>query len=161
MVQWLEEMPAEKLMGLELLFKRVEAIKGLISKKEREVKSLDDLFVGSLYIIMGKYRQKAREERSLEIIELNSLLDGLQNNRKVHQHLRNISKFDIPSLRRVERSIAAIVNRNLEQEFKHLFESHVERQTGQPMNTEEWTEKKKKPELENKKKRKGKKKEPK
>ena len=49
MVNWLEDMSAEKLINLELIFKRVRAIKGLISQKEKEIKSLDELFLGSLY----------------------------------------------------------------------------------------------------------------
>ena len=43
-VNWLEDMSVEKLTNLELIFKRVRAIKGLISQKEKEIKSLDELF---------------------------------------------------------------------------------------------------------------------
>ena len=102
-------MSAEKLSNLELIFKRVRAIKGLISQKEKEIKSLDERFLDSLYAIMGISRQKAKEEKRQEIMILHNLLDRLQNNRKVHQHLRNITKFDIPSLRSVGRTIDAIV----------------------------------------------------
>jgi len=44
---------------------------------------------------------------------LYDLLGKLQNNRKVHLHLRNISKFDVPSLRSVGRTIAAIVDKKI------------------------------------------------
>ena len=36
MVDWLEDMSAEKLIKLELILKRVRAVKGLISQKERK-----------------------------------------------------------------------------------------------------------------------------
>ena len=36
MVNWLEDMSAEKLIKLELILKRVRAVKGLISQKERK-----------------------------------------------------------------------------------------------------------------------------
>ena len=68
MVNWLEDMSAEKLMNLELIFKRVRLIKGLISQKEKEIKSLDELFVASLYAVMGKSRQKVKEEKRQEIM---------------------------------------------------------------------------------------------
>ena len=48
MINWLEDMSAEKLIKLELILKRERAVKGLISQKEKEIKSLDELFVGSL-----------------------------------------------------------------------------------------------------------------
>jgi len=112
-VNWLEDMSLEKLTNLELIIKRVRAIKGLISQKEKEVKSLDERFLGSIYTVMGKSRQKAKEEKRQEITMLHNLLDKLQNNRKAHQHLRNITKFDIPSLRSVGRTIDAIVERKL------------------------------------------------
>ena len=62
---------------------------------------------------MGKSRQKIKEEKRQEITMLYDLLRALQNNRKVHQHLRNISKFDVPSLRSVGRTIAAIVDKKI------------------------------------------------
>ena len=61
MVNWLEDMSAEKLTNLELIFKRVRAIKGLISQKE--IKSLDERFLGALYTVMGKSRQDARKKK--------------------------------------------------------------------------------------------------
>ena len=63
MVNWLEDMSAEKLMNLELIFKRVRLIKGLISQKEKEIKSLDEQFLGTLYAVIGISRQKAKEEK--------------------------------------------------------------------------------------------------
>ena len=63
MVNWLEDMSVEKLTNLELIFKRVRAIKGLISQKEKEIKSLDEQFIASLYAVMGKSRQEAKEEK--------------------------------------------------------------------------------------------------
>ena len=62
---------------------------------------------------MGKSRQKVKEEKRQEIMMLYDLLGKLQNNRKVHLHLRNISKFDTPSLRSVGRTIAAIVDKKI------------------------------------------------
>ena len=53
MVNWLEDMSVEKLIGLELIFKRVRAIKGLISQKEKEIKSLDEGLLSALYIFIG------------------------------------------------------------------------------------------------------------
>ena len=46
MVNWLEDMSVEKLTNLELIFKRVRLIKGLISQKEKEIKSLDERLLG-------------------------------------------------------------------------------------------------------------------
>jgi len=43
MINWLEDMSAEKLTKLELILKRARAIKGLISQKEKEIKSFFDL----------------------------------------------------------------------------------------------------------------------
>ena len=63
MVNWLEDMSVEKLMDLELIFKRVRLIKGLISQKEKEIKSLDERLLGALYMIIGKSRQEAKEEK--------------------------------------------------------------------------------------------------
>ena len=116
MVNWLGDMSAEKLMNPELIFKRVRLIKGLISQKEKEIKSLDERLLGTLYAIIGKSRQEAKEEKRQEIMFFQNLLTKLQNNRKVHQHLRNISKFDIPSLRDVGRKIDELVG------FKIRFE---------------------------------------
>ena len=62
---------------------------------------------------MGKSRQDAKEEKRQEIMFFQNLLTKLQNNRKIHQHLRNITKFDIPSLRSVGRTIDAMVERKL------------------------------------------------
>ena len=54
MVNCLSDMTVEKLMNLELIFKRVRVIKGLISQKEKEIKSLDERLLGTLYAIIGK-----------------------------------------------------------------------------------------------------------
>ena len=79
MVNWLEDMSAEKLMNLELIFKRVRLIKGLISQKEKEIKSLDENLLGTLYTLIGKSRQEAKEEKRQEIMMLHNLLTRLQN----------------------------------------------------------------------------------
>ena len=96
MVNWLEDMPAEKLMNLELIFKRVRLIKGLISQKEKEIKSLDERFLGALHMFTGKSTQEAKEEKRQVITFFQNLLTKLQNNRKVHQHLRNITGKNHP-----------------------------------------------------------------
>ena len=113
MVNWLGDMSAEKLINLEIFFKRVRAAKGLISQKEKEIKSLDDRLLGILYMFTGKSRQEAKEEKRQEIMFFQNLLTNLQNNRKVHQYIKNIAKFDIPSLRSVGSTIDAMVERKL------------------------------------------------
>ena len=67
MVNWLEDMPAEKLMNLELIFKRVRLIKGLISQKEKEIKSLDERLLGALYMIKANPDRKQRKKKDRKL----------------------------------------------------------------------------------------------
>ena len=95
MVNWLEDMSAEKLINLELIFKRVRVIKGLISQKEKGIKSLDERFLGSLYAIMGISRQKAKEEKRQEITMLHNLLSRLQNSSMLVDAKRLFNSTDL------------------------------------------------------------------
>ena len=74
LVIWLEDASVEKLMILEFNLKRVRAIKGLISQKEKEIKSLDEQLLASLYAVMGKSRQDAKEEKRQEIMFFQNFL---------------------------------------------------------------------------------------
>ena len=105
LVIWLEETSVEKLFNLEFNIKRVITIKGLISQKEKEIKSLDEQLLGILYTFTGKSKQEAKEEKRREIIELNKLLKD--------RRVRNIGKLDIPSLRNVGKAINTYIERKL------------------------------------------------
>ena len=105
LVIWLEETSVEKLFNLEFNIKRVITIKGLISQKEKEIKSLDEQLLGILYTFTGKSKQEAKEEKRREIIELNKLLKD--------RRVRNIGKLDIPSLRSLGKMIDTYIDRKL------------------------------------------------
>ena len=105
LVIWLEESPIEKLFNLEFNLKRVIAIKRLISQKEKEIKSLDERLLGSLYMFTSKSKQETKEEKRREIIELNKLLKD--------RRVRNIVKLDILSLRSLGKMINASMERKL------------------------------------------------
>ena len=130
MIIWLGDASVVTLTNLEFNLKRVLTIKDLISQKEKEIKSLDEQFLASLYVVMGKSRQDAKEEKSREIMELHKLLKD--------RRVRNIAKLDIPSLRSVGRMTNMYIERKLtfEDPFLRNF-------TISPAEREEYDRKKK------------------
>ena len=120
-LNWLNEQSSVELTRIGEYLKYVRLIKRLINKKENGLR--DNPFIRSLRIIIGSPNQNNREQKTREITKLKKLLTDLYNVRKMHKYIKNIARLDAPSLLIVERDIDDVLNRKIEQELIHLFES--------------------------------------
>ena len=107
LIDWLTEQSTTCLTIVGNILERVAKIRRLLSKKEKEDIAKDLLF-NSLYTLSGKSRPNVLDE----IAKLKNELKAFYKDPKIPHHLKILSKFDLPSLRDVDKTINAYNSKN-------------------------------------------------
>jgi len=104
LIDWLTKQSTTGLTVISNTLERVAMIRRLISKKEKEDLT-QDLLLNSLNILSGKSRPNTFNE----LAKLKSELNAFYRNPKIPHYLKILSKFDLPSLRDVDKTINALI----------------------------------------------------
>ena len=104
LIDWLTGQSTTNLIIIENILDRVAKVRSLISKKEKE-DPFKDLLFNSLHALSGK----SKPNILTEIAELKKELNTFYKNPKVPRYIKLLSKFDLPSLRDVDKTINALL----------------------------------------------------